>query len=153
LALLGLLVAMVVGLFLAIRRPREALIILISAGGGLALSQVLKVFFGRERPDAIFQAVPAINASFPSGHAMLSAAVFLTLGVMTARFTDRRRIKVYAMACAILITLIVGVSRVYLGVHWPTDVLAGWCLGAAWASACWLGEWAFERGLGKPAIA
>ena len=86
LAVLSLLVIMVAGLFAAVRRTREALVVLISAGGGLIISQTLKAVFGRERPDAVFQAVPAINASFPSGHATLSAVVFLTLGAMAARF-------------------------------------------------------------------
>src|SRR5260221_2136930 len=144
LACLGLIVLIVAGLFASLRSFREASILLVSAGGGLLISQVLKSWFGRARPDAIFQAVPAINASFPSGHALLSAVVFLTLGSMAARFTTRRRVKVYMLACAIVLTLLVGVSRVYLGVHWPTDVLAGWCLGAAWATACWLVEWAFD---------
>ena len=144
LACLGLIVLIVAGLFASLRRFREASILLVSAGGGLLISQVLKSWFGRARPDAIFQAVPAINASFPSGHALLSAVVFLTLGSMAARFTTRRRVKVYMLACAIVLTLLVGISRVYLGVHWPTDVLAGWCLGAAWATACWLVEWAFD---------
>jgi undecaprenyl-diphosphatase len=151
LACLGLIVLMVAGLFASLRRFREAAILIASAGGGLVLSQLLKAFFGRARPDAVFQAVPAINASFPSGHAMLSAVVFLTLGSMVARFATRRRVKFYALASAILLTLIVGVSRVFLGVHWPTDVLAGWSLGAAWAIACWLVEWTFDRWRQEPA--
>jgi undecaprenyl-diphosphatase len=145
LAVLGLIVLMVAGLYAALRRWRDGAIILIAAGGGLMLSNALKLLFGRQRPDAVFQAVPAINASFPSGHAMLSAVVFLTLGASVARITERRRVRAYALTCAVLITLVVGLSRVYLGVHWPTDVLAGWCLGAAWACLCWLAEWIFDR--------
>ncbi|WP_299016430.1 phosphatase PAP2 family protein, partial [uncultured Caulobacter sp.] len=64
--------------------------------------------------------------------------VFLTLGVLTARFSDRRRVKVLAISAAVLASLLVGASRVYLGVHWASDVLAGWCVGAAWAMVCWL---------------
>lgn len=145
LAVLSVMVLMVSGFFASLRRFREALALLVAAGGGLMLSQVLKAFFGRARPDAVFQVVPTINASFPSGHAMLSAVVFLSLGVTVARYAQQRRVKAYALTCAIALTLVVGASRVYLGVHWPTDVLAGWCLGAAWASAVWLGEWALER--------
>lgn len=145
LAVLGLIVLMVAGLFAALRRWREAAVILLTAGGGLMLSNGLKLVFGRERPDAVFQVVPTINASFPSGHALLSAVVFLTLGASVARFTERRRIRVYALACAVTITLVVGLTRVYLGVHWPTDVLAGWCLGAGWASLSWLAEWTWTR--------
>ena len=146
LAVLGLVVALVAGLFLAVRRWREALIVAVAAGGGLALSNALKVVFGRARPDAVFQVVPTINASFPSGHAMLSAVVFLTLGAMAAAVhRRRRRVRVYLMAAAVTLTVLVGVTRVYLEAHWPTDVLAGWSLGAAWASLCWLAEWAVDR--------
>jgi undecaprenyl-diphosphatase len=76
--------------------------------------------------------------SFPSGHAMLAAVTYLTLGALIARTQERRRLRSYVLGGAILLTLIIGASRVYLGVHWPTDVLAGWCLGAAWALACWV---------------
>jgi undecaprenyl-diphosphatase len=82
--------------------------------------------------------VEAVNASFPSGHAMMSAVVFLTLGVLAARFAEKRRVKVLAVVAAVLISLLVGLSRIYLGVHWASDVLAGWCVGAAWAMTCWL---------------
>jgi undecaprenyl-diphosphatase len=68
---------------------------------------------------------------------MLSAVTFLTLGALIARVQTRRRLKVYFLSVAITLTLMIGASRVYLGVHWPTDVLAGWCLGAAWAMLCW----------------
>jgi undecaprenyl-diphosphatase len=76
--------------------------------------------------------------SFPSGHAMLSAIGFLTLGTLLAAGARRRRHRAYILTVAVLLTLLVGSSRVWLGVHWPTDVLAGWCLGAAWAMGCWL---------------
>ena len=111
----------------------------------MALSQGLKALFGRERPDVALRAVEAMNPSFPSGHAMLSAAVFLTLGVLSAHYVGRKRVKAYVVAAALTATLLVGVTRVYLGVHWPSDVLAGWALGAAWAMACWLAAWAWDR--------
>ena len=145
LAVLGLLVVLVAGLFLALRKRLDAAIIVVAAGGGLGLSQGLKAFFDRGRPDPAWHAVEAINASFPSGHAMLSAVVFLTLGALVSRFTPRRRIKGWAIGAAVLLTLLVGVSRVYLGVHWPSDVAAGWCLGGAWAAACWLAAYLIER--------
>ena len=69
---------------------------------------------------------------------MLSAVVYLTLGALLARTQTHRGIKVYFLAVAGLLTVIIGVSRVYLGVHWPTDVLAGWVGGAGWALLCWL---------------
>ena len=145
LAVLGLLVVLVAGLFLALRKRLDAAIIVVAAGGGLGLSQALKAFFDRGRPDPAWHAVEAINASFPSGHAMLSAVVFLTLGALVSRFAPRRRIKVWAIGAAVLLTLLVGVSRVYLGVHWPSDVAAGWCLGGAWAAVCWLAAYVIER--------
>jgi undecaprenyl-diphosphatase len=69
---------------------------------------------------------------------MTSAVVYLTLASLTARLTDRRGLKLYAMSVAVVFTILIGVSRVYLGVHWPSDVLAGWMIGASWALACWL---------------
>ncbi len=73
------------------------------------------------------------TASYPSGHALLSAAVYLTLGTLVARFTSQLRLLVYFIVVAFLLTLLVGASRVYLAVHYPSDVLAGWCAGVAWA--------------------
>jgi undecaprenyl-diphosphatase len=78
--------------------------------------------------------------------------VFLTLGVLTARFSDRRRVKVLAISAAVLLSLLVGASRVYLGVHWASDVLAGWSVGAAWAMICWLAAYLVRRRI-KPSSA
>lgn len=144
-AVLATVVLIVGGLFASLGRRREALVLLVASGGGVALSQGLKLVFNRPRPEAAFHAAEVVNASFPSGHAMLSACVYLTLGALAARFAKRRAVKVYGLAAALACTLIVGATRVYLGVHWPTDVLAGWSVGAAWAMACWLLEWGWER--------
>ncbi|MCZ7656709.1 MAG: phosphatase PAP2 family protein [Xanthobacteraceae bacterium] len=124
--------------YLLIESKRAAaLLVLVSVGGGTLLSQALKGAFARPRPELVAHLVDVRTLSFPSGHAMLSAVTFLTLGALLARVQPRRRLKVYFLGVAVTLTLLIGASRVYLGVHWPTDVLAGWCLGAAWAMLCW----------------
>ncbi|AFK56498.1 phosphatase PAP2 family protein [Tistrella mobilis] len=133
---LGLMTLVVVG-YLLIRRSRAAaLTVALSVIGGTVLSFGLKLVFERPRPDLVAHLVEVQTASFPSAHAMLSATTYLTLGALLARFEDRRRLKSYVLAVAIGLTFLVGISRIYLGVHWPTDVIAGWCAGAAWAVAC-----------------
>ena len=128
------------------RRAIEAALLALAMGGGLAISQLLKAVFGRERPPDMYRAVEVLNESFPSGHAMLSAVVYLTLGAMLARATSQQYLRGYVMGSAILLTVLVGLTRVYLGAHWTTDVLAGWSAGAAWATACWLlDRWARAR--------
>jgi len=126
------------GFLLLRRRALEALLLAFALGGGLALSQSLKGFFMRERPPDAYRAVEVLNESFPSGHAMLSAVVYLTLGAMMARAAPDMRSRIYVLAAAILLTVLVGATRLYLGAHWASDVLAGWSIGAAWATACWL---------------
>jgi undecaprenyl-diphosphatase len=124
-----------------------ALFVLVAIAGGVILSEGLKHLFARPRPELVAHMVEVQTASFPSGHAMLSAVTLLTLGALLARIQSRKRLKAYVIAIAILLTLLIGASRVYLGVHWPTDVLAGWCAGAAWAMACWLlALWLQNRG-------
>lgn len=149
---LGLVVLLVAGLFVSLRRFREAAVLVAAPLTAVAVSQGLKLLFARERPDSIIRAVEVTNASFPSGHAMLSAVTYLTLAVLVERFTDDRRVRLYALAAGVLATLLVGLSRIYLGVHWPSDVLAGWCIGAAWAIAWWLAVWFTEHWLGRGAI-
>jgi undecaprenyl-diphosphatase len=115
--------------------------VLASVGGGIAFSTLFKQGFDRPRPDLVPHATEVYTASFPSGHAMMAAVTWLTLAAMLARVQPTRPLKIYLFALAALITVLVGVSRIYLGVHWPTDVLAGWTAGAAWALACWLVAW------------
>ena len=95
-------------------------------------SNILKLFFERPRPDIVPHAARVFTLSFPSGHATLSAVTYLTLGALLASLHEPLRFKIYFLSLAILLTIAVGISRIYLGVHYPTDVLAGWCLGAAW---------------------
>jgi undecaprenyl-diphosphatase len=123
--------------FLRNDRP-AALIILGAVGSGALLGSLLKLGFARPRPDIVEHLTHAASSSFPSGHATLSAVAFLTLGALMARGQEDGKVKALILGGAILLTLLVGFSRIYLGVHWPTDVLAGWCLGAAWAALWWL---------------
>jgi undecaprenyl-diphosphatase len=100
-------------------------------------SEGLKHLYGRPRPDLVPHGSYVYSASFPSGHSTLSAATFLTLAVLIASLEPNRGTKIMVFGLATLLVLGIGVSRVYLGVHWPSDVLAGWSLGAAWALAAW----------------
>jgi undecaprenyl-diphosphatase len=130
---------------------RSMWLILLAVGGGQALSSLAKAGFDRPRPDLVPHATHVYTASFPSGHAMMAAVTYLTLGALVARTLPSRALKLYVLALAMLVTLSVGVSRVYLGVHWPTDVLAGWTAGAAWALGCWLvATWLETRGAVEP---
>ena len=132
--------------FLLIQRKRlSALLLVVGLIGGVALSEGLKALFERERPPVAYQAVETLNASFPSGHALLSTVFYLTLGVMLTRAFPRKRLKAFVLGAAILIALLIGLTRVYLGAHWASDVIAGWCAGAAWAMVLWLVAYAIER--------
>lgn len=143
--LLILITLVVLGLLLLQRKKSAAWLVFSATALGMGLSQLLKNLFARERPDLVPHLVTVSTASFPSGHAMLSAIVYLTLGVLLARFLGRRRLKVYVLTIAVLLSLLIGISRVYLGVHYPTDVLAGWSAGAAWALLCLLAARFLER--------
>lgn len=123
---------------LLVRRGRSALLVLVTVGGGQILSSVLKLGIDRPRPDLVSHLAQVQTLSFPSGHAMMAAVTYLTLGTMLAGIVPGRATKIYVLGVAVLVTLMVGVSRLYLGVHWPSDVLAGWCAGFAWAMLCWL---------------
>jgi undecaprenyl-diphosphatase len=125
--------------FLWVRRQYHALALVLGATiSGRLLNELLKVLFARPRPDHALWLTRVQSPSFPSGHAMDSAVVYLTLAAMLARLVQPRALKLYFLALAGLMSFLVGVSRVYLGVHYPTDVLAGWTAGLAWAVLCWL---------------
>ncbi len=125
--------------FLSLDGKRHmALFVCGSVLGGTLAGTILKDLFHRPRPDLVPYSAYFSGASFPSGHSLMSAVTYLTLGALLARSQERRRLKAYFLLVAIFLTLAVGVTRVYLGVHWPTDVLAGWTAGAVWALLCWL---------------
>jgi undecaprenyl-diphosphatase len=137
-AVLAIVITVVVG-YLWLQRKRRAMWTVLAATiGGQLLSSALKYFIGRPRPDSNLHLAEVYTASFPSGHSMLSAVVYLTLGALLASIEPSWRVRIYLIATAIMLTFIVGVSRVYIGVHYATDVLAGWSMGLAWALACWL---------------
>ena len=127
---------------------RTATFVFIATIGGWFLNETLKEVFQRARPAIVPHLQNVMTLSFPSGHAMNSAAVYLTLGALTMRLADRRVTRWYCMAAAMLLTFLVGASRIFLGVHYPTDVLAGWLLGMTWALACWTVERRIEQSAG-----
>ena len=125
------------GFLLASRRHALAGVLAASITLGTIFNTLLKNIFERARPEFVADGVPIDSFSFPSGHAMLSAIVYLSLGALLARSEERRPYKGYILGVAIALTLLIGSSRIYLGVHYPTDVLAGWCIGALWAMGTW----------------
>lgn len=148
---LTLIAVAVVGYLLVARRAETALLLVFAMTGGATLSTAIKALVGRARPEVINHLVEIANASFPSGHAMNSAIAYLTLGALLARTEDSRAIRLYVIAVAVALTLLIGCSRVYLGVHWPSDVAAGWCLGGAWAILCSLAaRWLQRRRMIEP---
>ncbi len=141
---LGLVVLAVVG-FLALQtRYWTAFFIFITAATGEAVSYAMKSVFSRARPTLVPHLREAFSSSFPSGHAMQSAIIYLTLGAMLMRIAEGRLTKIYCCTMAMLVTFLVGLSRVWLGVHYPSDVLGGWIVGLFWASLCWLAAQHYE---------
>lgn len=119
-----------------------------AVSGGVLVKTLLKIGFDRPRPELVPHETVVYTASFPSGHSMMAAIIYLTLAALLSRLHSRAYLKAYLLSLAILLTLMVGISRVYLGVHWPTDVVAGWAVGAAWAAMCWLAAgWMQRRGM------
>lgn len=123
-------------------RWRLALAGLVSVSSGMLVMNLLKSGYNRPRPDLVRHAAFVHDASFPSGHATMSAVVYLTLGIILAQSQPRKGVRIFAVTLSVLITMLVGISRVYLGVHWPTDVIGGWALGTVWAVLFWFAtEW------------
>ena len=138
-AVLALLSLAVISFLLIRRQFHAALLVLAAAGGGALLMGGLKEAFDRPRPRIVPHLFGEVaTPSFPSGHAMAAAAIYLTLAALVARMVEDRRSKVFVVSVALVLALLVGFSRVYLGVHWPSDVLAGWTAGLSWAVACWI---------------
>lgn len=136
--ILSLLLAIVVGFLIVSRKFGSAVYVTLSIGLGTLAGHVLKLLYERPRPDLVDHLVDVHTASFPSGHATMSAVVYLTLAVLIMRLVDGVGARIYVLFVAVFLTLAIGTSRIYLGVHWPSDVVAGWALGAAWASLSWL---------------
>jgi undecaprenyl-diphosphatase len=138
----------VIAVYLWLDRKTHMMVFMLAATtSGALLSFILKNAFDRPRPDLVPHLSHVYTSSFPSGHSMVSAVVYLTLGSLLAAVVARRRLKIYVLSIAILLSFFVGVSRVYLGVHYPTDVLAGWPAGLSWALLCWLiARWLQSRG-------
>lgn len=148
---LGLILFAVVGYLVLERRRAAAWWIFGAVIGGVLLNNLLKLMIGRPRPDVVGPAVRVFTSSFPSGHATLSAIAYLTLGALVARTQESVAMRIYIMALAILVTTLVGLTRIYLGVHYPSDVLAGWCIGSAWALGCWaIMGWLQQNGRIEP---
>jgi undecaprenyl-diphosphatase len=141
---LGLTVVIVTGFLVLQTRYRTAVVVMLTSLSAELISNVLKHAFNRPRPSVVPHLREVFSSSFPSGHAMESAIVYLTLGAILMRAAESRITKVYIFATAVLLTSLVGISRVYLGVHYPTDVIGGWIIGFMWASICWLVAQRFE---------
>jgi len=132
---------------LGLLRERAATIFLAAAlAGGTALSSGLKHVFERPRPDLVDHLDKTFTSSFPSGHATVGTLAWLTLAAVAIRFVPRHSVRVFIVSAAFALAIVIGTSRVYLGVHWPSDVLAGWSLGIGWASLCWLAAHYLSRG-------
>ena len=135
--ILWLAVLAVAGFLLLDRRYRATVFVLVAVLSGWAVSFALKDLFARSRPTVVPHLMPAHFSSFPSGHSMMAAVVYFTLGSLLSSLVERRRLKVYFLTLAAILAVLVGLSRLVLGVHYPTDVVAGWAAGLAWATLCW----------------
>lgn len=135
-AFLGFVSAAVAGYLLMVGKRHLAILMAVSFLGGAFLNTMLKYAFARPRPE-LQHAARVFTPSFPSAHATVATITFLTLGILLTRSTPDRRLKAYYMGLAILLTVAVGFSRTYLGLHYASDVIAGCCLGGAWSLLCW----------------
>jgi undecaprenyl-diphosphatase len=118
-------------------RSAAAAYAFVAAGGAWAVSNLLKALIGRTRPSLVPHLVEVHDASFPSGHATISMAAYLAFAILASTLDRRPRQGRFFLPVAATVSLIIGTSRVYLGVHYPSDVVAGWAIGAGWALLCW----------------
>ncbi|MDO3431808.1 phosphatase PAP2 family protein [Rhizobium sp. CBN3] len=135
---LSLLTVLITVYLLLDRRWPIAIFVFSSVVSGWLASTLLKILVARPRPDVVPHLIEVSDLSFPSGHAMVSAVTYLTLGALVARTQRYRSTRIFVMGAGVFLAVIIGLSRIYLGVHYPTDVFAGWCAGALWALGCWL---------------
>lgn len=131
--------------FIMIKKGHRALYLIGAVATGTVLSNLLKLGFDRPRPDLVPHGSLTYTASFPSGHSMMAAIVYLSIGALLAQAQSGRNLKIYFMSISLLLTILIGISRVYLGVHWPSDVLAGWLAGAICAMSFWFIEWSLKK--------
>jgi undecaprenyl-diphosphatase len=145
--IVSLLTGSVLGFLALAGRWRTAALITASVLGGMLASTLLKLSFDRQRPSLVPHLTEVYTSSFPSGHSMMAAATYLTLGAVLAQTTKDRSLRIYFLGMAICLAVLIGLSRIYLGVHYPTDVLAGWCAGVSWALLCSVvARWLQRRG-------
>ena len=144
-AVLALLVTIVTTFLFATGKHHAGLFVLTTVLSGALLNTLLKLAFARARPDIVTPLTQVSTLSFPSGHAASSAVCYLTLGLMLAQTQASRLVRIHLIMTAAILALLVGVSRIYLGVHYPSDVLAGWCFGTAWALICQMLMSYFQR--------
>lgn len=148
---LGFVTLATLGYLLLAGHRRAAALAVVAVAGGILVSTLLKLGFDRPRPDLVPHGTRVYTASFPSGHSMMATVTWLTLAAILTRVIAAPLLKAYVLLVAAFMALLVGLSRVYLGVHWPSDVLAGWAAGAAWAALCWLAAaWLQDRALVEP---
>ncbi len=130
---------------LIVRQRAKALHLFAAMASGQVLSTLVKLVVHRPRPDIVPHLTVETSLSFPSGHATMSAVAYLTLALLAASALRSRAARLFLFALAVLMIFLIGISRLYLGVHWPSDVMAGWCIGTAWTMLCWLAARRLQR--------
>lgn len=130
-------IVVVSALFLWLTRHRySAVLLLIATSGGIVLNGLLKMGFSRPRPQLFDWGMHVVSSSFPSGHAMSAAVVYGTVAYLAARLQKRHLHRVLTMVVAAILIVIIAITRLYLGVHYPSDVFAGIIIGLSWAAFC-----------------